>query len=167
VEVQAWDSVFIRATRLALHPVVADLAGWDRWWPGLTVTSDGSNAELELAAPGFTARRRRWTAQLSRERPGLGVALRYSGDVDGEAELYYLDEHAGTVVHYLLRAVVADRGWRSALRDHRAGVRAGLHALKDRFEAGRRPGEEPAWADAGVRPLLTYDVGPIPPTSRE
>jgi hypothetical protein len=140
VEIQAWDTVFIRATRHALHPVVADVAGWGRWWPGLTV----SNAVLELSAPGFTARRRRWTAQLGRERPGLGITLRYTGDVAGQAEFYYLDERAGTVVHYLLRGAVADRGWRWAVRDHRAGVRAGLHALKDRFEAGRRPGEEPA-----------------------
>lgn len=137
MEVQTWDAVFIRATRRMLHPVITDVAGWSRWWPGLAVTSRPGCVDLSLRAPGLLARRRRWTARLTTVRPDLGIALRYGGEVAGEAEVYYLDERAGTVVHYVLRGVVADRGWRRAVAEHRAGVRAGLHALKDRFEGER------------------------------
>lgn len=143
MEVQTWDSVFIRGTRRQLHPVIADVGGWGRWWPGLTATPEAEGCSLSLRAPGLTARRRHWTAAVTKDRPALGVHLRYAGDVAGEAEFYYLDEPAGTVVHYVLRGSVPDRRWRAAVRDHRAGVRVALHALKDRFERDRLPGDEP------------------------
>ena len=142
MEAQTWDAVFIRASRRRLHPVITDVAAWGRWWPGLTVAADGAGLQLGLRAPG-SRRTRRWHAAHGKQRHDLGIELRYTGEVAGTAELYYLDEPAGTVVHYLFRGRVADRGARAAVRDHRAGVRAGLHALKDRFETGRVPGAEP------------------------
>lgn len=78
------------------------------------------------------------------DRPDLGVVMRYRGDIDGEAEWYYLDEAHGVVVHYLLRAELGDRGWRRCLTAHRAAVRLALHSLKDRLEGQRLPGDEPA-----------------------
>lgn len=143
MEVQTWDTVFVRATRRSLHPVIADVAHWGRWWPGMSVFPAPGGHRLTLRPPGLAPVRQCWTAQLVRVRPALGIHLRYDGQVRGEAELYYLDERAGTVVHYVLRGEVADRGWRRAERRHRAGVRAGLDALKDRFEQGRAAGDEP------------------------
>lgn len=143
MEVQTWDSVFVRATRRSLHPVIADVAQWGRWWPGMSVFPAPGGHRLALRAPGMTTARQLWTARLVKQRPALGIHLEYAGQLRGEAELYYLDERAGTVVHYVLRGKVADRGWRRAVRRHRAGVRAGLDALKDRLEGARAPGDEP------------------------
>ena len=143
MDVHTWDSVFVRASRRTLHPLIADVDGWQRWWPGMTVSRDAHGYDLALRAPGLLARRRNWSVTVVRVRPTLGIALRYAGQVRGEAELYYLDEPDGTVVHYILRGTVPDRGWRAAQREHRAGVRAGLDALKDHLERGRVPGDEP------------------------
>lgn len=145
MDVQAWDSVFVRARRVDVHPVVADLAGWQRWWPGLRSVTDGDVTSVTLRPPGLVPRRQRFAARVTKDRAArsLGVDLRYTGDITGEAELYYLDEPTGTVVHYLLRAAVAEHRWRRVLADHRASVRHALEALKERFEVGRLPGEEP------------------------
>lgn len=143
MQVRTWDSIFVRATRREIHPVITDIAGWQAWWPGLVVAAGPRGFALSLKAPGATSPRRRWTAQLRKDRPALGIHLAYAGDVAGEAEFYYLDERAGTVVHYVLRGTVADRAWRRAVRNHRAGVRAGLDALKDLLEGDREPGAEP------------------------
>jgi hypothetical protein len=144
MQVQTLDAVFIRAPRRSIHPVVADVAGWTRWWPGLQLrASDDGQTLAALWPPGWIRPPRRWTLQVTRVRPQLGIDLRYAGEVAGDAEFYYLDETAGTVVHYALRGTVPDRRWRAAVRDHRAGVRAGLDALKDRLELGRVPGAEP------------------------
>lgn len=144
MQVQTRDAVFIRATRRSIHPVIADVGGWARWWPGLELRATGAgSADVVLRAPGRIRRPRRWTLQVVKVRPELGVCMRYEGEVAGSGEFYYLDEPAGTVVHYAWRGAVADRRWRASVRDHRAGVRAGLEALKDSFEANRIPGEEP------------------------
>ena len=143
MDVQTWDAAFVRAPRAQIHPVVAEPAEWVAWWPGLSLRQAGPGFAASLRPPGVGRRVRTWNARVTKNRRDLGVTLAYTGGLEGEAEFYYLDEPAGTVVHYVLRAAVPDRGWRSAVRDHRAGVRAGLHAMKDRFEAGRLPGDEP------------------------
>ena len=142
MDVHTWDAVFIRAARRDLHPVIADVRGWATWWPGLAASGDGEELDLTLRPPG-RLRAHRWSATVVKRRPGLGVDLRYRGDIDGEAEFYYLDEPWGTVVHYLVRARVADRGWRPLVAAHRAGARAAMDHLKDRFERDRLPGDEP------------------------
>ena len=143
MDISTWDAVFIRAPRTSIHPVVADLESWAQWWPGLSLRPYGGQYAVALRAPGPLRPVRRWNATVVKNRRDLGIDLRYRGDLTGEAEFYYLDETAGTVVHYIVRAQVADRRWRAAVRDHRAGVRAALDALKDRFERNRLPGEEP------------------------
>ncbi len=140
----AWDTVFVRARRRDLHPILADVAGWWRWWPGVFTEPAGEQVRVRLRPPGPGARPQRLTVRVVRDRPDLGIDLAYRGHVDGEAEFYYLDEPAGTVVHYLLRGDVAGRRWQATLRSHRAAVRRALNALKDRMEAGRPPGEEPS-----------------------
>lgn len=148
MHLEAGDSTFIRARRADIHPVIAAVAEWGRWWPGVTTAAraDGS-ASVVLRAPRAPRRlpphARRIEVRVLKDRRDLGVDLAYGGDLRGTAEWYYLDERDGTVVHYLLHAQAGHRGWRAALRDHRASVRAALTDLKDRFEAQRYPGDEP------------------------
>ncbi|HWB71713.1 MAG TPA: hypothetical protein VG452_05805 [Egibacteraceae bacterium] len=141
--VQAWDSGFVRARRRDVHPFLRDVAGYERWWPGVATRPDGDAVALTLRPPGLRRRPQRLRARQAAERADRGVNLAYRGDLEGEAEWYYLDEPAGVVVHYLLRAHTRPRGARRRLRDHRAAVRVALDALKDRLEAGRVPGAEP------------------------
>ncbi len=143
MDVQAWDCVFVRARRRDVHPALADVAGWQRWWPGVRTRPAGASVVVTLRPPGLARRRQRFVARVVKNRPGLGVDLRYDGELTGAAEFYYLDESAGVTVHYLLRAKVSEHRWRATLRDHRAGVRRALDALKDRYEGGRLPGAEP------------------------
>lgn len=144
MEVQAWDSVFVRARRADVHQILRDPSTYGGWWPGLTVepVSDGALA-LRHRPPGRLLGSHAVTLTVTKERPELGVNLAYAGDLDGAAEWYYLDEVDGTVVHYLLRARAVRRRPRALLGDHRASVRAALHALKDRLEGPRMPGAEP------------------------
>lgn len=145
MDVQAWDSVFVRARRVDIHAVIERVADWGLWWPGMHTEALGNGAWVRLRPPGMLARPQRYGVEIVKNRSAraLGLDLRYRGLIQGEAEFYYLDETAGTVVTYLLRARVPQHRWRATLAGHRAGVRAGLDALKDRFERDRIPGAEP------------------------
>lgn len=143
MRIQAWDSEFVRARRIDVHPIVRDVAGYGRWWPRADSRVAGDRVALTLRPPGLRPGLQRLLVTVVRDRPAKGVRLIYAGDLAGDAEWYYLDEPTGVVVHYLVKAEVADRGWRRRLRGHRATVRQALHSLKDRLEAGRLPGAEP------------------------
>lgn len=143
MRIEAWDSAFVRARRADVHPVLVDVAGYGRWWPGVDTRPVGRRVAVTLRPPGIARSRQRFTVETTKTRPDKGVRMRYAGDLEGHAEWYYLDEPAGTVVHYVLTVEVADRGWRRRLADHRAAVRHALHTLKDRLEGGRVPGAEP------------------------
>lgn len=143
MRIEAWDSAFVRVRRADLHPVLADVASYGRWWPGVASRRVGNRVAVTLRPPGIARTRQRFMVQTTQQRHDKGLRMRYAGDLDGQAEWYYLDEPAGSVVHYLLAVDVADRGWRRRLADHRASVRRALEALKDRFEGERIPGAEP------------------------
>lgn len=143
MRITAWDSVFVRCRRADVHPIVRDLAGYGRWWPGVETRPSGDTVAMTLRPPGFARRPQRFTVKTVQDRSDRGIRMRYTGDVVGDAEWYYLDEPTGVVVHYLVNAEVADRGWRRRLADHRAAVRLALHTLKDRLEGDRVPGAEP------------------------
>ena len=148
MRIQAWDAVFVRARRADVHRMLRDVAGYGRWWPSADARPAGDRVLLTLRVPGRirlpgAASAQRIVVAAMGERPDKGLRLRYAGDLSGEAEWYYLDEPAGTVLHYLVNADVHDRGWRRRLAAHRAAVRAALHELKDRLERGREPGAEP------------------------
>lgn len=171
MRIDAWDSVFVRVRRRDVHPWLADPGAWQQWWPGLQSRPHADGLAVVLRPPGRHRRPQRYTVRLTEERPGLGIRLRYGGDLDGEAEYYYLDEPSGCVVHYLVRAEAGAEvaGLRQAARvtaDHRAAARAGLNALKDRLEAGREPGAEPDPALLGDQRLATAEyrarAAPVP-----
>jgi len=148
MHVEAWDQVFVRARRADVHPLLRDPGLYGHWWPGVSTTSGAEGAtHLSLRPPTVAARLGRRSQQIAvtvvKDRADLGVDLAYRGTLDGAAEWYYLDESAGTVVHYVLHAEVADRAWRRTLAEHRACVRAGMGELKDRLEGARTPGAEP------------------------
>ncbi len=162
MRIDTWDSVFVRARRRDVHPWLADLGGWHRWWPGLQArtlggspratahtcapwaTAHNSTLSVVLQPPGGRRRPQRYSVRLATVRPDLGVKLHYRGDLNGEAEFYYLDEPGGCVVHYLVHAQAGPHAPLPRLvADHRAAARSGLNALKDRLEAGREAGAEP------------------------
>lgn len=144
VRIDIWDSVFVRARRADVHPLLADVAGYTRWWPGLRVRPLGPDRlELGHRPSAWPTSWHRVAVRVLRVRPDLGVDFAVSGDLRGEAEWYYLDEVDGTVVHYLVRATTARRRHRRLVAAHRASVRAALHTVKDRLEGARAPGAEP------------------------
>lgn len=148
MRVEAWDQVFIRARRADVHPLLRDPGHHGRWWPGVSsAIGPGGTTRLALHPPTFAARvagrSQRIDVTVVKDRADLGLDLAYRGTLTGTAEWYYLDEAAGIVVHYVVHADVADRGWRRALAEHRACIRAGMEELKDRLEGARIPGSEP------------------------
>ena len=144
MRIQVSDEGFIRARRRDVHPYLVDIGGYGAWWPGARSRPAPAGGVVILDPPRRLARPQRLRLAITEDRPGLGVAFRVTGLLDGEGEWYYLDEGSGVRVNYLLGADTAGRGWRRRVADHRACVRAGLHALKDLLESGRQLGSEPA-----------------------
>jgi hypothetical protein len=143
VRIDVWDTVFVRARRADVHPLVADVARYARWWPGLRVEPAATNLyRITHRPPVAAARRQRVVARVEKTRPDKGIVFDYDGDVVGKAEFFYLDAVDGVTVHYLLGAEAPPSTPRRLAR-HRASVRAALHRLKDVCEAGRPPGAEP------------------------
>jgi hypothetical protein len=144
MDVVAWDAAFVRAARPDVYPLLADVAGYQAWWPGVRTERRGDEFDVALTTPGvLRLRPQLLRLRLAAQRPDRGLRFTLAGQWVGDVEWFCLDERAGVVVHWLARASVADRGAGAMLRAHRAAVRLGLHALKDRLEAGRRPGAEP------------------------
>lgn len=143
MQVDSWDSAFVRASRADVHAVLSDPAGYARWWPGLQVAAAGDVLIAVHRPPGPLRRTHGVALRTTKVREELGIDFAYAGDLEGEAEFFYLDEVDGAVVHYLLRARTCNRNPRALLADHRASVRAALHVLKDRLEGARLPGSEP------------------------
>lgn len=143
MHVETWDSVFVRARRADVHPVLRAVGSYPSWWPGLRAAARPTGAVLRHDPPGLRGGAHTVDVTVVKDRTDLGVDFAFGGDIVGKAEWYYLDEVDGTVVHYLLRGEVADRGGRRLLAAHRASVRAALDVLKDRLEGARVPGSEP------------------------
>lgn len=144
MRVDVWDTVFVRARRVDVHPLLADVASYGAWWPGLEVEPAASGLYRVTHRPrSRRGGRHRLVVHVEKVRPDKGIVFAYDGDIGGKAEFFYLDEVDGVAVHYLLGAELSGRRWRGLLLDHRASVRGALNRLKDRCEGGRLPGEEP------------------------
>lgn len=147
MRIQTWDSGFVRARRADVHPFFAlPPEEYGQWWPGLRSQklADG-RVRWHLRSPGRWRRRHRIDVEVVKVRPDLGVNYRFSGDLVGDAEVFYLDEPSGAVIGYLLHvdSVGGNRRGRRLERQHRAVAREALNAIKDRCEAGRIAGAEP------------------------
>jgi uncharacterized protein YndB with AHSA1/START domain len=127
VRIDLWDTVFVRASRTVVHPLIADLERYPRWWPGLSVeAAAGGLYRIVHRPPGRRGRRHRLVVRVEKVRPDKGIVWACGGDLPGKGEFFYLDEVDGVGVHYLLGAEVEGRGWRRLVADHRASVRGAL-----------------------------------------
>jgi hypothetical protein len=149
MQVETADEIFVRASRRAVHPYLADVAGYGAWWPGVRSRPAAGGAVLDLRPPRIRDRAYRLRVHVAKDRRALGVLLTVRGQFAGNIEWYYLDEPDGTVVHAMLRATTGDRCAARRVEAHRACVVAGLLALKGLLESGRRTGEEPTEALRG------------------
>jgi hypothetical protein len=143
MRIEAWDHGFVRAHRRDIHRVLADVAAYGAWWPGVHSRALGSSYELVLRAPVGLRRRRRLLLTVTKDRPGLGLRFDLGGDIEGSGEWFYLDEPNGVMVHALLKGSPAGRGASTMLRDYRWCVRSAFHTLKDLLEGDRLAGDEP------------------------
>ncbi len=143
MRIQVSDEGFVRARRRDVHPYLVDVGGYGAWWPGVSSRQLPGGGALVLHPPRRWSRPQRLRLTVTNDRPGLGVAFRVAGTFVGEGEWYLLDEPAGVRVNYRLHADTVRAGWRRRVTDHRATVRAALHALKDVLESGRGVGAEP------------------------
>ena len=109
----------------AVYEVLADVAGYARWWPGTALEGDG-----RLHLPGATA----VTVSTEGHRPGVGLFLRLGPPLDGTLEWYLEPFEEGTVVNSILDIHLAARGrsLRRRLRRLRSGIRAALVELQGR-----------------------------------
>jgi hypothetical protein len=138
-----WDHAFVRARRRDVHPVLLDVAGYGRWWPGVSCRPlPDDRIELTIRSSAGLRRRRRLVVKVTKDRPELGVRFVCDGDVQGEGEWFYLDEPNGVIVHAILRGTASARR-RTAPRDLRWAFRDAFFALQDRLEQRRQPGDEP------------------------
>lgn len=134
-----WQSIFVRARREDVHPLLVDVPAYAGWWPGMQVQASGSAADLRWRR-GLAGQRLR--VRVAGTRPLRGVALTLEGALAGSAEWYYLDEAFGVVVSYLLHASTAGPGASRRVRAHHRMIRAGLSGLKHLLEGGRAVGAE-------------------------
>jgi len=125
------DETFIVAEPAVIAAALHDEALWRRLFPGLELT-------------------------VFMDRGDQGLRFTVTGDLVGSNELWVEPWGDGAIVHYYLRADITRRGSatepiegdpRSVVRRsirtrsrHVHWVKAGLNALKDQLEAGRRPG---------------------------
>lgn len=127
------DETFIAVDRGILAPIVADQDRWLAWWP-------------------------EWRMSVFMDRGEQGIRWSISGSLVGSCEIWLESSLDGVLLHYYLRAdpsapgrpatprqlPSSPRGQRvaAALRRQQAlAWKARAWALKDEFEAGRRPGE--------------------------
>jgi hypothetical protein len=126
------DETFLVADRREVAAVVADPEQWRRWWPDLrlTVFMDRGLDGIRWSATGA------WVGSLEiwLEAVGDGVLLHHYARLDP------VDPATGGP----LPLPSDHRGWRRAARARAARARAWKRSaweLKDRLEAGRRPGQ--------------------------
>jgi hypothetical protein len=126
-------AVHVHAPAAVAYLLVTDLRAWPQWWPGLRIdTVDAVPLRLRIgrgpAALRLTVEDHDW-------RHDVGVRLRLSGDLDGEAEWWMAPHGAGATVHLRTAAQVRSA---AAARRWRRSVRRALWGTKDRSELAVR-----------------------------
>ncbi len=105
------DDTFLAVPPREVARAVHDPVRWRRWWPDLVLT-------------------------LTLDRRLEGLHWEVSGALRGTAEIWLEPFGDGTLVHFYLRAGLADRARGERTRAWKRCV----HALKDELERGRAPG---------------------------
>lgn len=115
------DETFLAVPPAQVAAAAAASSRWRRWWPDLAL-------------------------HLHDDRGPAGLRWRVSGAVTGSMELWLEPVLDGTVLHYFLRAQVADAPVAqllAATRARRLAAKAMAFELKAELEAGRAAGEPP------------------------
>lgn len=142
MHLDSWDTVFVRARRCDVHPVLADVDEYTSWWPRLRTRRNPDGWLMSHRLPGGW-RRLHVRLGITKVRPDLGVDFALTGDLVGEAEWYYLDEPTGVIINHLLRVQAPDHCGDRLVAVYRGSVRTALRELKRRLESDRAPGDEP------------------------
>lgn len=124
----------VAAPSALVYRLVTDLGAWGSWWPRVRVRPADLPDTHEVRV-GRGPRAVRVRVEAHGWRHDVGVRLRLSGDLEGEAEWWLDPRPHGVVVH--LRTAVRARSRRAA-RTWRRAARRGLMAATDRAELAVR-----------------------------
>ena len=153
------DEAFVRAPPALVYRRLAEPSTYGDWWPAFrlrSATPSGATWDAEAIAAGRPSKgepegrppepgesrltfdlvtgalrpRLRVEARPYRFRPGKGVFLRVSGDLNGDLEWWLEEGHGGTLVRHLARCDVR-RAPARTVRAYRRVLRAALFGLKD------------------------------------
>ena len=124
MRLRSQDQGFVQVPPDQVYEALRDLAGYQRWWPGVGTWSGG---RLSLRLDG-----RPWEAAPDRERPGVGMFLNLRSPAD-TLEWYLEPFEEGTVVSCFLELDLPGGSRRAGrhLRRIRAAVRSGLVGLME------------------------------------
>lgn len=122
------------APSAVVYRLLTDIDAWGTWWPDLRVMPAGEPDAHDLRV-GRGSRAVRVRVEAHGWRHDVGVRLRLSGDLEGEAEWWLDPLPHGVVVH--LRTAARARSRRAA-RTWRRAARQGLTASTDRAELAVR-----------------------------
>ncbi len=115
------DATFLAVAPAEVARAMASPSRWRRWWPDLVL-------------------------HLHDDRGPAGLRWRVTGAVMGSMEVWLEPVLDGTVLHYFLRAQMADapdRTLAGAGRKRRLAAKAMAFELKAELEASRAAGEPP------------------------
>lgn len=128
------DDVFVAAPPRAVQEAILHLHEDASWWPGCRAR--GGYGWLEVDAPAGPSRERvRFKVRIEDAREWEGFRWVFeSGPLEGAAEFWLEGYRNGTIVHYLTALTRPASTAAGDVTRHRWAMRAGLNALKDRFE---------------------------------
>jgi hypothetical protein len=131
--ITAHDQGFVAAPPSRLYGVLAEIASYGSWWPGVRVDTQEDGFRLDLGAGGARAR-------PEGRRPDVGLVIRLGPPYGGTLEWYLEPFEEGTIVNSIVDLEVAGGQGRSGrlLRRLRSGVRRGLVGLKGTLEPPRK-----------------------------
>ncbi len=129
-----------------VYRVIASLATYGSWWPGVRVEEeDTAERWVSLSFPPLG----RLRAFAAGARPGVGVVLQLRGDVDGVLEWFLEQFKDGTLANVFLRLASRPRRWRRREIAYRSTVRNGLVVLRQIFEDRATAARRPAACEGG------------------
>jgi len=115
------DETFLAVAPARVAAAMATRSRWRTWWPDLTLA-------------------------LQDDRGPAGLRWQVTGELRGSMEVWLEPVLDGTVLHYFLRAEVADAAAAelvAAARTRRLSAKTMAFALKAELEAGRPAGQAP------------------------